>query len=248
MRSAPETRIRVLLFSTVFPNAAQPTHGLFVRERMRGLPADAVEVRVVAPTPWFPFVSGLRPGLRPWVPRKEEQDGAPLLRWHAIAGAFAANLGGTMPPAASPCGTVMARNQMLLFNEAERVFPDLREAKPRIYENLLAPFEVGGRPAGTVWAIKHTPEGRFEPEDARLLARLAHVASAAYQMTTALAEAQQGRKALERRVEARTRELTRANECLAASEKRFRRAMGIGTVGALFFNLNGRMTDANAAF
>ena len=82
MRSARETRTRatrILLFSTVFPNAAQPTHGLFVRERMRGLPADAVEVRVVAPTPWFPFVSGLRPGLRPRVPREEVQDGAPVL-------------------------------------------------------------------------------------------------------------------------------------------------------------------------
>jgi len=70
---------RILLFSTVFPNAAQPTHGLFVRERMRGLPVDDVEVRVVAPTPWFPFVSGLRPGLRPQVPRAETQDGAPVL-------------------------------------------------------------------------------------------------------------------------------------------------------------------------
>jgi teichuronic acid biosynthesis glycosyltransferase TuaC len=82
MRPAPETRtgtrMRVLLFSTVFPNAAQPHHGLFVRERMRGLPAD-VEVRVVAPTPWFPFVSGLRPGLRPRVPREEVQDGVPVL-------------------------------------------------------------------------------------------------------------------------------------------------------------------------
>src|SRR5436305_11543069 len=84
MRSARETRTktRVLLFSTVFPNAAHPAHGLFVRERMRGLPADELgelEVRVVAPTPWFPFVSGLRPGLRPRVPRAETQDGAPVL-------------------------------------------------------------------------------------------------------------------------------------------------------------------------
>src|SRR4051812_8112528 len=67
-------------------------------------------------------------------------------------------------------------------------------------------------------------------------------------MTTALAEAKQGREELERRVEARTRELIRMTERLAANEERFRRAMGIGTVGVLFFNLNGRMTDANAAF
>jgi glycosyltransferase involved in cell wall biosynthesis len=69
----------VLLFSTVFPNAAQPHHGVFVRERLRGLPPEEFEVRVVAPTPWFPFVSGLRPGLRPAVPREEVQDGVPVL-------------------------------------------------------------------------------------------------------------------------------------------------------------------------
>ncbi|MFL6193315.1 MAG: glycosyltransferase family 4 protein [Thermoanaerobaculia bacterium] len=74
MRSAPEPSLRVLLFSVVFPNAAQPHYGTFVRERMRGLPAG-VDVRVVAPKPWFPFVSGLRPGFRPEVPREEDHDG-----------------------------------------------------------------------------------------------------------------------------------------------------------------------------
>jgi teichuronic acid biosynthesis glycosyltransferase TuaC len=76
MRS--EGRLRVLLFSMVFPNAAQPHYGVFVRERMRGLPAD-VEVRVVAPAPWFPLVARLRPGLRPEVPREEDQDGVQVL-------------------------------------------------------------------------------------------------------------------------------------------------------------------------
>jgi teichuronic acid biosynthesis glycosyltransferase TuaC len=76
MRS--EGRLRVLLFSMVFPNAAQPHYGVFVRERMRGLPAD-VEVRVVAPAPWFPLVARLRPGLRPEVPREEDQGGVQVL-------------------------------------------------------------------------------------------------------------------------------------------------------------------------
>lgn len=69
---------KLLLFSTVFPNTAQPHHGIFVRERMRGLPPD-VEVTVVAPVPWFPFVSGLRPGFRPRVAREEVQDGVRVL-------------------------------------------------------------------------------------------------------------------------------------------------------------------------
>jgi teichuronic acid biosynthesis glycosyltransferase TuaC len=73
------SRTKLLLFSTVFPNAAQPHHGVFVRERMRGLPAGQFDVRVVAPTPWFPLVSGLRPGFRPQVPAEEVQEGVPVL-------------------------------------------------------------------------------------------------------------------------------------------------------------------------
>ena len=38
-----------------------------------------------------------------------------IFRWHAIAGAFAANLGGTMPREASPCGTVIARDISRMF-------------------------------------------------------------------------------------------------------------------------------------
>jgi teichuronic acid biosynthesis glycosyltransferase TuaC len=74
----PSPKYRLLVFSTVFPNAAQPHHGIFVGERMRGLPPE-IEVRVVAPTPWFPFVAGLRPGYRPEMPRREVQDGVTVL-------------------------------------------------------------------------------------------------------------------------------------------------------------------------
>lgn len=91
-----------------------------------------------------------------------------MLRWHAAAGAFAPNLHGTMPREASPCGTVMERDCVLLFNQAERFFPALRGVEPRIYENLLAPWHVEGTAVGTLWAIKHTPEGQFDAEDARV--------------------------------------------------------------------------------
>lgn len=111
------------------------------------------------------------------------------LRWHAAAGAFAPNLHGTMPAEASPCGTVMERNCVLLFNEAERFFPALRGVEPRIYENLLTPWHAEGKAVGTLWAIKHTPMGRFDAEDARLLQSLARFAAAAFQITSALDEA-----------------------------------------------------------
>jgi glycosyltransferase involved in cell wall biosynthesis len=70
--------LRLVVFSTVFPNTAQPHHGIFVRERMRGLPPGTA-VTVVAPAAWFPFVSGLRPGFRPALPREEMQDGVRVL-------------------------------------------------------------------------------------------------------------------------------------------------------------------------
>src|SRR5262245_2981660 len=47
--------IRILTFSSLFPNPEQPQHGIFVAERLRYLLASGeVEANVVAPTPWFP--------------------------------------------------------------------------------------------------------------------------------------------------------------------------------------------------
>ncbi|HEX7325582.1 MAG TPA: glycosyltransferase [Rhodanobacteraceae bacterium] len=48
--------IRLLVFTTLYPNAAQPRHGVFVEERLRKLVASGrVTASVVAPVPWFPF-------------------------------------------------------------------------------------------------------------------------------------------------------------------------------------------------
>jgi len=44
--------MRVLAFTTVFPSAAHPQHGLFVKERLRHCAAHA-EIRVVAPRAFF---------------------------------------------------------------------------------------------------------------------------------------------------------------------------------------------------
>ena len=57
MSSAPRgRRLRVLTFTTLFPSAAWPQHGVFVENRLRRLVASGrVEAEVVAPVPWFPF-------------------------------------------------------------------------------------------------------------------------------------------------------------------------------------------------
>lgn len=52
-RRAGAGRLRVLTFSSLFPNAEQPLHGLFVRERVRAM-AEWCDVRVIAPVPFVP--------------------------------------------------------------------------------------------------------------------------------------------------------------------------------------------------
>ncbi|MEX2454763.1 MAG: glycosyltransferase family 4 protein [Rhodospirillaceae bacterium] len=52
--TAPQ-KLRLLTFSTLFPNAASPHHGVFVENRLRHLLASGeAESRVIAPVPWFP--------------------------------------------------------------------------------------------------------------------------------------------------------------------------------------------------
>jgi glycosyltransferase involved in cell wall biosynthesis len=51
--SAP---VRLLTFSSLYPNAAQPNHGVFVENRLRHLlGSGGAESTVLAPVPWFPF-------------------------------------------------------------------------------------------------------------------------------------------------------------------------------------------------
>jgi len=48
--------IRLLTFSTLYPSAARPIHGIFVETRLRELLSSGlVESKVVAPVPWFPW-------------------------------------------------------------------------------------------------------------------------------------------------------------------------------------------------
>ncbi len=48
--------LKLLVMSTLYPNLAQPRHGIFVETRLRQLMAShPVEAVVVAPVPWFPF-------------------------------------------------------------------------------------------------------------------------------------------------------------------------------------------------
>ncbi|WP_340118823.1 glycosyltransferase family 4 protein [Pelagibius sp. 7325] len=60
MATAPfDAPLRILTFTTLYPNAAKPQHGVFVENRLRHLVASGeVSARVLAPIPYFPFTSG----------------------------------------------------------------------------------------------------------------------------------------------------------------------------------------------
>ncbi|WP_332876004.1 glycosyltransferase family 4 protein [Massilia sp. S19_KUP03_FR1] len=70
--------MKLLTFSTLYPNSEQPNHGIFVETRLRYLIASGkAESRVVAPVPWFPSRD---PKYGPYaqfarVPRHEERNG-----------------------------------------------------------------------------------------------------------------------------------------------------------------------------
>ena len=73
---------RIVVLTTLFPHAGQPTAGLFIRERMLRV-ARALPLVVVAPTPWFPFQSLVRrrrPHFRPAAPATEVREGVEVRR------------------------------------------------------------------------------------------------------------------------------------------------------------------------
>src|SRR5690242_7032028 len=48
--------LNILTFSTLYPSAARPEHGIFVETRLRHLRSTGqVDGEVIAPSPWFPF-------------------------------------------------------------------------------------------------------------------------------------------------------------------------------------------------
>jgi PAS domain S-box-containing protein len=148
----------------------------------------------------------------------EDGESGKILRWKAVAGASAHHAGGTMPLEDSPCGVVVERDSPLLFDQVERHFPSLRDMQPSGFENLLVPFHAGGKPAGTLWVVKHRQDTRFDGEDARLLVSLSRFASAAHQTGAARLEAQAGRRALDQR----NVERKQVEEALSSTEERFR--------------------------
>lgn len=75
-------KIKLLTFTSLYPNSEQPSHGIFVENRLRHLLASGqVESRVVAPVPWFPFSGSSfgNYGKLAQVPKRENRYGIDIL-------------------------------------------------------------------------------------------------------------------------------------------------------------------------
>jgi glycosyltransferase involved in cell wall biosynthesis len=74
--------MKLLTFTTLYPSAGQPIHGIFVENRLRRLAATGeVDVRVVAPVPWFPFSGAWTGGYGRYrdIPAQEQRHALPVL-------------------------------------------------------------------------------------------------------------------------------------------------------------------------
>jgi glycosyltransferase involved in cell wall biosynthesis len=74
--------MRILTFSTLYPNAARPRHGIFVETQLRQqIASGQVESMVVAPVPWFPSRDPRfgEYALHAGAPREEQRHGIRVL-------------------------------------------------------------------------------------------------------------------------------------------------------------------------
>lgn len=104
--------------------------------------------------------------------------------WPAVTGGLSAFVGAGTPSDFGPCGTVLDRNEPVLFQHPERHFTYLKPIEPSLEEVLLAPFHVNGEAVGTIWAVIHQPGGQFDREDRRFLEMLSTFAASAYRVLT----------------------------------------------------------------
>ena len=81
-QTLPGASVRIVTFSTLYPNPAQPNHGVFVENRLRHLVAGGEAIcTVLAPVPWFP---GRAPA-RGAVPAEEFRRGLRVLHPRFLA-------------------------------------------------------------------------------------------------------------------------------------------------------------------
>lgn len=162
--------LRLLTFSTLFPNAAQPNHGVFVENRLRHLLATGEATsRVLAPVPFFPSGASVFGawGRYARAPREELRHG---IRVHHPRYPVIPRLGMTLAPALlARAGLAALRRLMaegLAFDliDAHYVYPD-GVAAVRLGDALGVPVVITAR-GSDVTQLPDYPGPRRQIEDA----------------------------------------------------------------------------------
>lgn len=143
--------LKILTFSSLYPNEAQPYHGIFVEQRLRHLVASGeVEARVVAPVPWFPSSNELfgRYARYAQVPARETRHGITIdhpryLVVPKVGMTFAPSL---MAQAVEPIIRSIQREFPFDLIDAHYFYPD-GIAAATIAQRLGVPFTITARGA-----------------------------------------------------------------------------------------------------
>ncbi|WP_374763777.1 glycosyltransferase [Yunchengibacter salinarum] len=172
--------MRIVTFSSLYPNAAEPSLGVFVENRLRRLVQDTdVTARVVAPVPWFPVASPLfgRYGRMAAAPGREERHGLDVQHPRFVV---LPRVGmGLTPTFLAHAGLKAVRRL-----QAEGYVPDLLDshylypdgvAACRMASRLNLPFVMTARGSDVTTIARHYPRAR-----ARILA----AAQAAHRIIT----------------------------------------------------------------
>ncbi|MCG8359135.1 MAG: glycosyltransferase family 4 protein [Kiloniellales bacterium] len=142
--------MKILTFSTLYPNAAQPNHGVFVENRLRKVvETGRLEASVIAPVPWFPFRSEAFGSYATFAkaPRSEERHG---LRVHHPRYPLIPKVGMTAAPllmyaAVKPAlGRLMARGLSFDLIDAHYFYPD-GVAAAMLARDLAKPLVITAR-------------------------------------------------------------------------------------------------------
>jgi teichuronic acid biosynthesis glycosyltransferase TuaC len=174
-RTAESDHIDLVVFSSLFPSAARPGAGLFIRERMFRV-ARHRPLAVISPQPWFPgqsLIRLLRPGYRPQAPSVEVQQGIRVYhpRFLSVPGLLRQFDGCSM--ALASFGLMrQLRRQGARFIDAHFVYPD-GEAATRLGRWFDLPVTVTLR--GT--EVPHSKQPALRPRLAHTLKSAARVFS-----------------------------------------------------------------------
>jgi len=181
-------------------------------------------------------------------------DGGDVLRWCVVSGALAAGApAGRWALDDCPCGVAIQTDGAVLFDHPASTFPSVRASGLAPGECLGVPWRIRGVPAGALVVVLAENSGaRFDADDLRLLRACAPFVAAAHQAGGGI----------ERKVEERLRPVLESKEHLEREVEESRAAerllrehkalidatLSIGTVGVLYFDIDGTVRDVNAAF